>query len=78
MSENRSDELEDLARRVRTLEDRDEIAKVIWNYSFLLDTGRWDEVPAEVYSEDGMDVHAEDTDPPMVTQGRESLKEFFR
>jgi len=71
-------EIEALARRVRALEDREQIAKVIWTYSFLLDTGRWDDVPDAIYSEDGMDVHAEDTDPPMVTQGRAAMKDFFR
>lgn len=71
------EEVRELARRVRDLEDREQIARVIWEYSFLLDTGRWDEVPEAVYSEDGMDVHSEDTDPPMVTRGRQELKEFF-
>src|SRR4029079_8179434 len=72
-----ADEVRALARRVTELEDREQIARVIWEYSFLLDTGKWDEVPDVVYAEEGMDVHAEDTDPPMVTKGRASLKEFF-
>lgn len=71
------EEVRALARRVRELEDREQIARVIWEYSFLLDTGRWDDVPAAVYAEDGKDVHAEDTEPPMVTEGRTALKEFF-
>jgi hypothetical protein len=75
--ERLAEEVRALAGRVRALEDREEIARTIWNYSFLLDTGKWDEVPDVVYSEEGMDIHAEDTDPPMVTEGRQKLKEFF-
>jgi hypothetical protein len=77
MGEDLRADMEALAARVGQLEDREEIARVIWTYSFLLDTGKWDDVPEVVYAEDGMDVHAEDTDPPMITQGRQALKEFF-
>ncbi|MBS1676603.1 MAG: nuclear transport factor 2 family protein [Actinobacteria bacterium] len=78
MSDDLRAEVDALLARVRQLEDREEIARVIWNYSFLLDTGQWNEVPAAVYSEDGMDVHSEDTDPPMITEGRTAMRDFFR
>src|ERR1700722_9506236 len=37
-------ELEALAKRLQELEDREEIRQVIWQYSFLLDTGNWDRI----------------------------------
>jgi hypothetical protein len=69
--------LEQLSRRVKELEDREAIRDVIWLYSFLLDTGQWDRIAAEVFAEDGVDVHAERTNPPFVSKGRTALKAFF-
>jgi hypothetical protein len=72
-----SDEVERLSARVRVLEDREEIREVLHRYSFLLDMGRWAEVPEAVFTADGEDVHAEDTDPPMVSKGHEALSAQF-
>jgi hypothetical protein len=72
-----SAELEALARRVRELEDREEIRETLHQYSFLLDMNRWAEVPEAVFTADGEDVHAEDTDPPMVSKGHEALRAQF-
>lgn len=69
--------LEELERRLREVEDREAIRAVIWRYSLLLDTGQWDRIADEVFAEDGVDVHAEHTDPPFVSRGRENLRAFF-
>lgn len=69
--------VEALVRRVQELEDREAIRDVIWLYSFLLDTGQWDRIAAEVFAEDGTDVHAERTNPPFVSTGRAELRAFF-
>jgi len=77
LKETQMSELEAIAKRLAELEDREEIRAVIWLYSFLLDTGNWDRIAAEVFAEDGIDVHAERTDPPFVSQGRAELRAFF-
>lgn len=77
-TENEKSEIAALAARVRALEDREEIAKLIWSFGFYLDTGRWEEITEAMYTEDAEDEHAEHTDWPMIAKGHEELKKFFR
>lgn len=58
-----SEELAALRREVRELRDREEIRAVLDTYAFLLDTGRWRDAPAAVFTADGVDHHGPGIDP---------------
>jgi hypothetical protein len=63
---------------IRELVDKEEIRELLQHYCFLIDTKQPDRIPEEVYTEDGVDVHAEDTDPPLAVSGWADMRAFFR
>lgn len=65
-----SPDRDDLAARIRRLEDLDEIAQLRARYCQYLDDGRWDDL-AELFTEDGQFVGLS------TARGRSELRTFF-
>jgi len=70
---------EGLERRLRALEDREQIRELRASYCFLVDDGRWDELVDTCFTDDARcDFRSARGDlGPFVATGREEVHAFF-
>jgi hypothetical protein len=75
---------EDLAQQIAALrselnelQDKEAIRERLDRYVFLLDSAQWSKIPEEIFTEDGVDFHLPEADPPVIPRGRRQLLEFF-
>lgn len=68
-----------LKRRLRALEDREQIRELRATYCFLVDDGRFDELVDDCFTEDARcDFRSAGGDVgPFVSEGREEVRAFF-
>jgi hypothetical protein len=67
----------DLARTVGALADREEIRERLFIYADLLDTGRYCEIAAEVFTEDAVNYHLPLTGEQGILRGHAQLGAYF-
>jgi hypothetical protein len=60
------------------LRDKDAIRERLDRYVFLLDSAQWSKIPEEIFTQDGVDYHLPESDPPVIPRGRRQLLEFFQ
>ena len=70
---------EGLERRLRALEDREQIRELRATYCFLVDDGRFDELVDDCFTDDARCVFrsARGDVGPFVSTGREEIRVFF-
>jgi hypothetical protein len=66
-----------LRTELNELRDKDAIRERLDRYVFLLDSAQWSKIPEEIFTEDGVDYHLPEADPPVIPRGRRQLLEFF-
>lgn len=66
-----------LRQELRELQDKEAIRERLDHYVFLLDSAQWSQIPDEIFTEDGVDHHLPENDPPVIPRGRQELLEFF-
>jgi hypothetical protein len=77
LSETLRAEVAQLRREVAELKDREAIRAVLDRYAFLLDTARWRDIPAAVFTEDAVDHHSPQAGPAAEPRGREEIARFL-
>jgi SnoaL-like domain len=66
-----------LASEVQELRDKEAIRERMHRYVFLLDTSQWRDIPSEIFTEDGVDVHLPAMGEEGVPRGRVQLAAFY-
>jgi hypothetical protein len=70
-------QLDQLRREVDELRDKEAIRTVLDSYAFLLDTARWRDISAAVFTADAVDHHGPAAGPSAVPRGREQIDRFL-
>ena len=71
------EQIDHLRAEVRELRDREAIRAVLDHYAFLLDAGRWRDIPEAVFTEDAVDHHSPEAGDFAVPRGRAQIAEFL-
>jgi SnoaL-like domain len=62
---------------LQELRDKDYIRERMDLYAFLLDAARWKDIAQEIFTDDAVDFHLPESNPPRTPRGREELAAFF-